>query len=424
MRRHFLALFLFFSILLAGCLNIELVSSLQDSRSLSTHGTIIYESVPYLQVFRHGTGLTTEQFNDVNLLAQNLDMLTVWDYRGYQVSQLHQVNSDMKVLLYRNVRAIYSYADEWQMALDNGWMLRDSSGNLVYNPRYSNVHMVDHGNVEYQKWVANWIKERLDQYGFDGVFTDNGFNAVETAYWWDVGGETAQPINPRTGNLWTVDEVIDSLISLHHEIKLAIGSKLDIANGIFEGANFWKYQNNWKKLLADCEVDGFMSEGLFTKWEPYTYYSEEKWRQSVDFVAWVQNNWLNQPNQIYLPHARCSSDQIPVGSTSEQVANFVFASLLLGIEKSQNYLSLTEVTMLDKVQNLFKTDLGTPEGDYYLIEGTHVYARDFTKIKVLVNPTDQPYSVNLGEDYETLEGQIVSSVNIGTHTGLILKVIF
>ena len=83
------------------------------------------------------------------------------------------------------------------MALDNGWLLRDGEGNLVYNPSYPSIYMVDIGNVEYQQWVANWIKEPLIQYDFDGVFTDNGFNAVEKAYWWDVGGQTTQPINPR-----------------------------------------------------------------------------------------------------------------------------------------------------------------------------------------------------------------------------------
>lgn len=80
--------------------------------------------------------------------------------------------------------------------------------------------------------------------------------------------------------------------------------------------------------------------------------------------------------------------------------------------------------LLDEVQNLFKVYLGVPRGNYYLIEGTHVCAMDFTKVKVLVNPTDQPYLVNLDGDCETLEGQFFSSINMGPSTGVMLKVFF
>ena len=417
--RRLAALFLLFSLFFTGCLHIGLASSLQDSRSLSSRGTIRYENVPSLQVFRaHGVEkLTKEQLNDVNLLAQSLDMYLSMSYRGYQVPQLHQINPNMKILLYRNVRAIKNYTDEWQMALDKDWMLKDSLGNLIHSPTWPTVYMVDIGNIEYQKWVANWIKGYLDKYGFDGVCSDNGFTAI-TGTWWGV---TAQPINPRTGNLWTSDEAIEALCSLHYEIRRAIGSKLNIVNGIFEGSRFWRDQTKWMKLLSNCEIDGFFSEGLFN-WNGF--YSEDKWKESLDFVVWVQNNFLNQRGKIYCLAGLCAVDQIPDDCTTQQMAAFVFSSLLLGINKSQSYLLLQGAMLLDDVQNLFKIDLGVPKGDYYLIEGTHVYARDFTKVKVLVNSADEPYSVNLDGDYETLEGQIVSSINIEPHTGVILKVIF
>ena len=152
------------------------------------------------------------------------------------------------------------------------------------------------------------------------------------------------------------------------------------------------------------------------------FYPEDKWKKSVDFVSWIQNNFLNQTGRLYLPLGRCSQDTIPENCTTEQVATFIFSSLLLGITNSQNYLFLV-APLVDKIQNLFKIDLGAPLGIYYLIEGIHVYARDFTKVKVLVNPTDETFSVNLNEDYETLEGQVVSAINIGPHTGVILKTI-
>ena len=54
-------------------------------------------------------------------------------------------------------------------------------------------------------------------------------------------------------------------------------------------------------------------------------------------------------------------------------------------------------------QSLFKINSYNPLNAYYMIEETRVYARDFAKVKVLVNPTYDSYSVTLNENYETLE---------------------
>ena len=415
MTRVAVALFLL-TLFLSGCLLLGLASGLQSSQSISSHGVITYTIV-----FRaHGTSEFPQEQMTAEVITKNLDMFRCWYYysHGKLVQEIHSIRPDVICLLYRNVRAIYDYSDEWQMALDKGWILKDSSGKLVHSTIWPRNYMVDIGNTEYQKWVASWIKGYLDKYGFDGVFSDCGFHAI-TGIW---GGVTAQPMNPRTGNSWTSDEVIEAWCSLHREIRRAIGSKLNIVNGIFHGERFWRYQTIWVKLLSNCEIDGFMSEGLFNF--DSGFYSEDKWKKSVDFVVWIQENFLKQAGKIYLPHSRCAVDLIPADCTSEQMATFAFSSLLLGINKSQNCLSLMGAMLSNEVQNLFKIDLGVPKGNYYVIEGTHVYARDFTKIKVLVNPTDHPYSVNLDGDYETLEGQIVSSVNMEPHTGLILKVTF
>jgi len=209
-------------------------------------------------------------------------------------------------------------------------------------------------------------------------------------------------------------------------VKERIGSKLWISNGIFRGVDFFgTSQDRYIRLLTETSIDGFMSEGIFNEGSDEgtggTFYSEDNWKKSVDFVVLIQDNFLNQAGKIFLPHSRCAVNQIPAGCTSEQMATFAFSSLLLGINRSQNYLSLQGAMLLDEVQSLFKIDLGVPTGNYYVTEGGHVYARDFTKIKVLVNPTDQPYLVYLDGEYETFDGQIVSSFNMEPHTGLILK---
>ena len=396
------------------------VVGLQASQGISAHGAIVYP-LDSILIYRADTinGFSYEESRNASLIADNLDMYITWywPYQGETVKQIHQINPNVKCLLYRNMRVIYNYRDVWQTALENGWLLRDSSGELIYSTYWPENYMVDIGNQEYRDFIVQWLNNYLDLYGFDGVFADCSIAARASEFWWAV---TAHPVNPRTGRLYTDEEVVNDLISLINYVKERIGKKLWVSNGIFHGQRFLAGYDNYVRFLTESKIDGFMSEGIFNYEENYP---EDKWKQSVDFVVWLQDNWLNQTGKIFLPYGQCELEYLPVICTQKQMATFVFSSLLLGINRSQNYLFLRGVMLLNEIQDLFKTDLGVPKANYYLIEGTHVYARDFTKIKVLVNPTDKPFSVYLDAEYETLEGQIVSSVNIGPHTGLILKAI-
>jgi hypothetical protein len=73
-----------------------------------------------------------------------------------------------------------------------------------------------------------------------------------------------------------------------------------------------------------------------------------------------------------------------------------------------------------RVQTLRTTDMGDPLAAYYKVTGTSVYARDFVNGKVLVNPTSTPYAVTLPNAFRTLNGQLINSVNVQPHTGVIL----
>jgi hypothetical protein len=73
------------------------------------------------------------------------------------------------------------------------------------------------------------------------------------------------------------------------------------------------------------------------------------------------------------------------------------------------------------VDRLFEVKIGEPLGNYYKISGTHVYARDFTKSKILVNPTNFDYTVKIQNSYNTFEGQSISDViTLRPHTAEIL----
>jgi hypothetical protein len=97
-------------------------------------------------------------------------------------------------------------------------------------------------------------------------------------------------------------------------------------------------------------------------------------------------------------------------------------SHLLGLEGPNDHYSMSgyrnfqffEGTIFDE------GDIGSPTESYHIISGTHVYEREFTTSKVLVNPTYSSYNINLGGTYKTINGNTVSTITVPPHTGMIL----
>lgn len=376
-------------------------------------------------VLKHFTGTRYFRNMSAETIARLFDMCPARPMDEEKIRQVKQTRPDFQALLYRNIRAIYiTREDEWQTAVENNWLLTDENGEYVYVLTWPNNYVVDIGNPEYQFWVANWIKEHIDQYGYDGVYADYGFNARADGQWFDL---SATPINPRTGVHWTNAEVRQALIQLCKKLRNALGSKLIVCNGIFEGKRFECHFDEYVEVLSNCSIDGINSEGIWYQYKG-TWPSEERWLQCLNMLVWFQDNFLKgNPRSAFV--SMCKMERMdggqypfPPGCTPRQIATYAFASTLLGIKTNQNYLCLNANVNIttEVVQPLYNIVVGTPANDYYMIEGTHVYTRDFSKVKVLVNPTSNPYTVNLEESYRTLDGQIVTEIMMVAHTGRIL----
>jgi len=181
------------------------------------------------------------------------------DYGG-KIREVHKKRPGYKALVYRNVKEVPKFLKkEWQFALTKNWLLKDKDGQLVHAKRWPQSYAVDIGNPDYRKWVANKIKDWLDKNSFfDGVFADNGLCAYAGEWQWDYA---KKPVNPRTGSFWTNEEIQQAYIALHKEIKKAIGSKLLICNGIFDGRRFFRRFDGYKQVIFNSPLDGIMSEG-------------------------------------------------------------------------------------------------------------------------------------------------------------------
>lgn len=384
------------------------------------------------------TYLGTKDFEEYSAetIAEAFDMsqsgLPGGPRRDYsrKIQDVHRLKHGYKALLYRNVKQIANYSkEEWRIALVNKWLLKDINGQLIHTKQWPESYAVDIGNSDYQKWVANKIKEWLDEYSFfDGVFADVSLYPGVDEWLWDYAKKTI--VNPRTGTYWKDEEIRQAYISLHKEIKKAIGSKLLICNGIFTGERFYKHFDDYKEVVLNSPLDGIMSEGTWQTWP-----SEQPWLESLKFLCWMEDNFLKKNvNRYFIPVINpVASKYSSIDIDREQLLLYGLTSTLLGIKTNQVYIGgllwskandirEDKLKMLPLIRKLRNVNLGNPINDYYVVTGTRLYARDFTNGKILVNPTLKNYNISLDRDYYTLDEEIVSELTMGGHTGKILLI--
>ncbi len=384
----------------------------------------IYINVREVPQIRIGVYTSTSTFGEYSAetIAEefNMSQSSRW-VNSVKMNRVHELNPGYKALVYRNLKDIYNYSiDEWQLANSSGWLLKDINGNFIRSPTWPENYLVDITNPDYQQWVAAKVKSWLEEYPFfDGVMADNSIASDVREWLWD---SPTKPINPRTGTYFTDQEIRNAYIQLHKEIKNAIGSKLLVCNGIWNGGRFFDRYNSYMEIISNSPLDVIVSEGLWNANNKY-WYSEGDWLDSLNFMVWVQDNFLRNHPDRYFVAVDYSNENIIPGSDENQTALYGFASTLLGAKTNQNNLAVGwnwDADFLEFMDKLHKIEVGFPENDYYTIEGTHVYTRDFSKVKVLVNPTDYSYTINLDSSYKTLDGRIVSSITMINHTGEIL----
>jgi hypothetical protein len=343
---------------------------------------------------------------------------------AFRVPKIHAINPEITCLIYRNIRAVHeSNNEEYRLFSENGWLLRDAKGMPIQSTTYGYT-IVDVGNPYYQDWVADWVKTYIDEYDYDGVFIDNCLPSTEIL--WSTA--PAPAINPRTRQPFTNSEFKDAIISLVNRIQRTIGEKIIIGNGIFNGKKFFdeNYHQGYFDLLTKSEIDGVVSEGWLMSLENSEWSSEIEWLDSLNFIVWLQNNFLIN-NKMFLPvcYNAAPYDQedpaLPTQCTEEQYVLYGFCSLLLAVDvNGESFINYAYYNS-EYVDSLFDLKLGTPLGNYYMITGTHIYTRDFTKTKILVNPTYDTYTAKLQEPFRTFDGELVDeSITIKPHTAQIL----
>ena len=342
-----------------------------------------------------------------DFIASNFDILDTSWYPAVisGIEKMKAANPKLIVLLYRDVMAMRPYYEDWaEVDSHEDWFIHDIYGDRLINRQYG-WYCMDVENDGWRNHYANWTKNKLDSYPFDGVFADDVWDYFIYEDKWTV---PPGDIPTEIGERWH-----DDMLEMIKFVKSVIGRKLLIVN-----------TPNNNDYVDAC--DGKMEEGfVHPSWYSYSEFrSIDQW---IDKINGVRN--VSQKGKYTLVHSgfkELRENKTFVDLHPEIVHKmlmYCFSSYLLAINGSKASFGFGSIYNLDGSRGYYSEfdgakQLGSPINDYYLFDS--VFSRDFVNGKVLVNPTTSSYTVSLGQNYKTLDGKTVSSVTLDDHTGVIL----
>jgi len=295
---------------------------------------------------------------------------------GNYVYQIKQSNPNTIVLGYKDAIAMHTYYEDYSVVnAHEDWFIHDTDGNRLVHWKCG-WYCMDPGNQGWRQHFANYVKQKIDLYGFDGVFIDDCWNQL-WKYFFTVP-EDKVPDYPN----W--QQEMGEFLTY---VKSQLNPKLVIIN-----------TPNTEEYVA--VVDGKNDEKFLKNKETFWY---------IDNLAKI-----SAQGKYYLALASSQED-------TQESMMYCLCGYLLGVNGSKAYFGWWNIWSdskgyypeMDKINAL-----GSPTNAYYSYQS--VYARDFENGKVLLNPTTSSYTVNLNSEYKTLDGQTVSSVILNAHSGIIL----
>jgi hypothetical protein len=321
-------------------------------------------------------------------------------FAGY-LAAMKAANPSLTLLFY--VNGGYSVNDNGTMFPSDTYE-RDKSGRKIKSIQFGSLLM----NVTKSAWrshVRDKCMQGIAASGYDGCFLDSlGPAALAPAY------VTGLPINPNTGQVWTRKAWLSATSGLAHVVKLALGSKPLVVNGVQQGPSYFDSTGS-TGVLADG-VRGGMVE-LFVR-PPFasitTHRSLTKWHQDVGMLvdAGSKGRTLLCVTKAW------------VKATATQMAQahlFALGTFLLGTNGT-DFFSFLDSYVTAKADSVWTVQLGAPSGHYLFSQS--VYQRVFARGRVLVNPTSAGHTVALPRSYRDASGALVTSVRVRTYSAVIL----
>ena len=299
---------------------------------------------------------------------------------GQNIALIKAHNPSVKVFAYFNPEFCCISEDsnsEFQKVVKYHpeWFLKDTNGNVITT--YSGTQQVmDLTQSGWRGEAVRLCREALATKGFDGLYLDNGVN--DPAHGFDVWQNT---------NTTSVSNWHAALNSFYQQVRMP--GKLQFYNG--------------QSPLMDSSMqdyvnrnDGWMDEG---------YISYKGWMKSA--IEMPQFASAQKKFSIFYANN-------PDGS----VRHFYYTSALL----SDGYFFYAPTST--QWFSEYGYVLGKPKGQAYQLSNyPGIWARDYTRAKIFVNPT--PDNITIGstsfaDNYRALDGKPISSLTINRFDGVVV----
>ena len=325
---------------------------------------------------------------------------------GSYASEMKAANPDLTLVVYLN--GVYTSPGDLDL-YDASWLARDSAGNPVRSRAWGN-YMMDMSNFRWWGDRARACARILGQGIFDHCYFDNlGAGPLSKNY------NTSFPIDPRTGNPWTVPDLFRADLAMLRRISTKVPGPL-LGNGLSNGARYFHKDAAQRSSLLFEELDGAHSEiFLRDRGTPLNgFKTEAKWKQDVDMLVDA-----GARGKVVLTTTKLWGTR-PTQAQIDQWHKYALASFLLGTD-GRSYFHFSETNSLEVIvrDHLWdRVNVGAPVSPYSKRDGA--YRRDFTKGIALVNPTLVPVTVPLAGRYRDLGGTIRTAVTLSPNSGEVL----
>ncbi|MDY6834825.1 MAG: hypothetical protein SVY53_08535 [Chloroflexota bacterium] len=236
--------------------------------------------------------------------------------------------------------------------------------------------------------VKNWLRS-VNKYGFDGIFVD-----------------MCKSIGTQGQREYAFFEYAYPFFEAEN--------KLLIPN--LDGAKYNGLDDTWQRIIQ--VTHGGLEEAFVTycAWIPgHPFQTEARWEWEVEQL---ENS--GEQDKYYLAMGQNRG-------MARKYTIYNAASFLMGKSGTKDFLysgpqatyALSEFKAdYERFKHIYTAPIGSPLDGKYKADG--VWQRDYSEGRVLVNPTTNTYTIDLGGTYATVDGAMVSSVTLGANGAEIL----
>ncbi|WP_372728084.1 putative glycoside hydrolase [Nocardioides sp.] len=344
----------------------------------------------------------------------NYVVINPWEYD--RIPQMKKDNPDVKVLMYKDVSATVKRACKndactvdndilptgvgyhWAMKHRPRWFLRDNDNKIIEWSDWAGLYPMNIKKRGYQRhWGRNVLRE-LRRHDWDGVMMDD----VLTYLSHDTVGNKVPRQIPTDRAMYNATERFLKKVAVRIKRK----GYMAVPNVTIEWDNWHSTLTDWTRYVSGWENEYFVKWGLSKR----DRFHGADWEWKMRMAEW------------------CADRNVPLlaitYSTLDDTAAQIYHRatwLLTWNGRTGSSIFVPEEDWTNHWIPTPTVEIGDPAGDRFVVGSSGVHRRNYTDGVVLVNPTRESQTVELGASYRTLGGRSTDRVTLAPMSGEILR---